>query len=370
MEPVLTPVIWLEEYVVDQVLATVPHLVHQTVCHYGMGAMATSGTLQKCDLCIRAQESAHLFGKRVESFGLGSPVLDGLKGTVGGFVNDRREVKLEDGRTVVFKPENLRLIDESGKPLKPSRRITKLVDIQDRMGYVALHELMETQRADMATELLEKYGARVDLPNWEGKSPAQNALIRGVGMVSPVANLVNMAAMKQGRDCYVCKRKTKENGNPLMACSKCKSIRYCSSACQKEDWDRHKPDCKKIQKTMVGTVTIKPEQLDTRMHHATLNNASRNTNPSNTIRRPRGVRVDEEFDIKVQANSNQFDMLIYDKTRDCSFSLPPQAEGFDRLFQRVKVETRTNGTKAYFKASVNAAGYLVVKLGETTLKGW
>jgi len=35
------------------------------------------------------------------------------------------------------------------------------------------------------------------------------------------------------------------NGQPkLMTCSRCKSVWYCSVACQKKDWKTHKPDCK------------------------------------------------------------------------------------------------------------------------------
>ncbi|KAJ7473685.1 hypothetical protein B0H11DRAFT_2036878 [Mycena galericulata] len=34
----------------------------------------------------------------------------------------------------------------------------------------------------------------------------------------------------------------------MSRCGKCKLVRYCSAACQKEDWARHKTICRKIQK--------------------------------------------------------------------------------------------------------------------------
>jgi len=38
------------------------------------------------------------------------------------------------------------------------------------------------------------------------------------------------------------------SGKPkLLACSGCKSISYCSADCQKEDWKKHKPMCKRFQ---------------------------------------------------------------------------------------------------------------------------
>ena len=41
--------------------------------------------------------------------------------------------------------------------------------------------------------------------------------------------------------CAVCKSTTN-----LLTCTKCKSERYCSKACQRQDWRRHKPYCRPI----------------------------------------------------------------------------------------------------------------------------
>ena len=49
-----------------------------------------------------------------------------------------------------------------------------------------------------------------------------------------------------GRDpkahkCSVCRGKGKPK---IMTCKACQKVRYCSVGCQKEDWSRHKPECK------------------------------------------------------------------------------------------------------------------------------
>ncbi len=40
--------------------------------------------------------------------------------------------------------------------------------------------------------------------------------------------------------CFSCKKETSN----LKKCGKCKSVSYCSRACQKQDWSTHKQFCK------------------------------------------------------------------------------------------------------------------------------
>merc|ERR1712020_661044 len=35
--------------------------------------------------------------------------------------------------------------------------------------------------------------------------------------------------------------------NTRKSCGRCKSVTYCSVDCQKEDWKRHKPACRKLR---------------------------------------------------------------------------------------------------------------------------
>ncbi|KAG9006188.1 hypothetical protein FRB93_008981 [Tulasnella sp. JGI-2019a] len=40
-----------------------------------------------------------------------------------------------------------------------------------------------------------------------------------------------------------CTKSAKDNGDDLKQCGRCKSVRYCSEAHQKEAWNTHKPEC-------------------------------------------------------------------------------------------------------------------------------
>ncbi|KAF2165433.1 hypothetical protein M409DRAFT_55829 [Zasmidium cellare ATCC 36951] len=44
--------------------------------------------------------------------------------------------------------------------------------------------------------------------------------------------------------CDACGAKTAKDGEPLLECSKCKVRKYCSRQCQKDDWKTHKTVCK------------------------------------------------------------------------------------------------------------------------------
>ena len=48
--------------------------------------------------------------------------------------------------------------------------------------------------------------------------------------------------------CQNCGAKANADGTKLKKCQKCKKIRYCSIPCQKDDRDRHKPECRAIRK--------------------------------------------------------------------------------------------------------------------------
>ena len=48
--------------------------------------------------------------------------------------------------------------------------------------------------------------------------------------------------------CQNCGATTNADGTKLKKCQKCKKIRYCSIPCQKDDHDRHKPECRAIAK--------------------------------------------------------------------------------------------------------------------------
>ena len=47
------------------------------------------------------------------------------------------------------------------------------------------------------------------------------------------------------KKCAACEKK-KSAELKLQKCSRCTSVRYCSVACQKQDWKAHKPRCQEI----------------------------------------------------------------------------------------------------------------------------
>lgn len=51
-------------------------------------------------------------------------------------------------------------------------------------------------------------------------------------------------AVRQRKRCEACGRSRRDlGGAKLQICAGCKAVRYCSAACQLEDWPRHGPQC-------------------------------------------------------------------------------------------------------------------------------
>jgi hypothetical protein len=100
--------------------------------------------------------------------------------------------------------------------------------------------------------------AEWDVPSWKGLLPyATRAAISPLFSVSYIehvaADVKSFRTERQpmGRGgkmkkqpsnvCWLCW----SSGNPtLLTCGKCKKARYCSSACQHQDWKVHKKDCR------------------------------------------------------------------------------------------------------------------------------
>jgi hypothetical protein len=243
-------------------------VVGKTVVHYGAGKLANETSIKIVDMCIRAQPSTHLFGKEVEMFGLSSGAMNGMRGIGRGFVeeNNRRAVFLLDSKKeVAVKPENIRLvvvplhdeqkhatggtatsatggtatIDGHAQPAATTTTMTPLVDMQDRLGSVALHELVMSNRDDVAKFLLFQHNASYDVVELDaGCTPWKMATINTC--LSAVCPVVVAAGVKRGRQqqkeaakkCRHCgKMEGSDNDNkPLMVCSKCKIAQYVSDS--------------------------------------------------------------------------------------------------------------------------------------------
>ena len=66
----------------------------------------------------------------------------------------------------------------------------------------------------------------------------------GLRKVTSFGLLPRMAEANLGKICFHCGTSEEDVGRKIMSCSRCKSIYYCSRQCQKDDWKRHKKECK------------------------------------------------------------------------------------------------------------------------------
>jgi hypothetical protein len=200
----------------------------KTVFHYGAGAMATDMTLKVAEMCLRAHErggshggggggprraAAPRPGDRVELLGLeGSGAeLNGARGTARGYDPDagRRLVSIAaqrrgaaGGRRIVaVKDENLRIVDDDNN--NPNQDdappFIRLCDMQDRLGGVCLLEAVMQERLDVATFLLERVGARVDVSDCDGISPLSLSTNAAGQMGSRVCRLVSDHSIRATR---------------------------------------------------------------------------------------------------------------------------------------------------------------------------
>lgn len=64
---------------------------------------------------------------------------------------------------------------------------------------------------------------------------------------APRTQATQSQSQSQEESCLKCGAATTKAGNPLLRCSKCKTVKYCSPDCQKKDWKKHKQMCKQVQ---------------------------------------------------------------------------------------------------------------------------
>lgn len=349
-------------------------VVGKTVCHYGAGMMATRMTLDAADMCIRAAKTAHLFGKEVELFGLNNEAMNGSKGVVGGYLieNDRRAVYLySKGKELAINPINLRPVVASDID---GSQIPMLVDVPDRMGAACLTEVILADRVDVAEFLLSKHNASIDVEDMDGCTPRGMA-ISGSQVCSRVCGLVQQAARDQAKNdrtedrlhCSYCNSRADESSN-LHSCAKCRSVQYCNALCQKNHWEEgHKKECKKL-----GGIKLDPPSdaggAFAGMQTSLLSMKTGRSSSDGSFEKPDSVDIDERFNIKVQASADCTPMMIYDKSRQCSFMISPGQPGFDEVFNATRSQAAYQGRKSFMKASFDCKGRCTVYPGTANTK--
>jgi hypothetical protein len=345
----------------------------KSAVHYGCGAYGTKMTLEVADMCIRAAKSHHLFGKNVKLHSLNTESMNGKVGIAGGFDPDseRRAVYLPDEiREVWIKVENISLTDKD----KDCKSYPLLSEIQDRFGSTALHELCMsspsmrgmTENVDAAELLLKKYHTSIYIRDADGMTPFQ--LCCGMAQMAgarQISKLVMERAALEGRDAR-CSRKKKElrcanckvdldKNAPV--CSRCKITCYCCRDCQVSHFSKHKAECKDIAAYVNGVKLNPPAQT---MFTATMSFQTGMSHSGGTYQKPRNVKCNEQFVIKVQGNGDQFPIMVYDQTRFCSFDLCPGQPGFKEVLAEIRNEPAWQGRKTFMKASFDENGACTV----------
>lgn len=86
--------------------------------------------------------------------------------------------------------------------------------------------------------------------------------------------------------------------------------------------------------------------------------------------KPKQIAVNERFWIKVQGNSAEENLLLYDQKRQFNMSLGPSEAGFDVLLQKVQAEQSYSGRKCHMQVSFDAVGNCVAYPSTATIKEW
>lgn len=345
-------------------------LTGKTIIHYAAGVMASTESLKVADYCFDATKTSAYFGKEVVIRKLKKDEYNGLTGTLGGYVADtgRRQVTLDtdDKKQLALLPKNIfsHGDDEEVCIFDDSRN---LLNERDRVGSISLAEVFMSQRVDVAEWLIAR-NVSVDLPDLSGTTIRKMSHVRSPYGVSTMSDLIRKYITQiekvERKRCWECKAVTKS----VQCCSRCKKAVYCSRDCQAKHWSSHKLDCRTSQedysiqltscKAMGKSALLKWHGKD-------------GVKAEGEYKRPSGVKVDEQFWVKVQCNSDSKAHLVYDKSRSCTFQILPGTPEHLELYKLVSNENAFNGAKAYFKAAFDATGNCrIYPYTTSTVKSW
>jgi len=362
-------------------------LTGKTIAHYAAGSFANEDTLKMADMCIEAAKSSLYFGKDIILRNLSKAEYNGQEGKLGGYFADsgRREVILKKGgKQLSLHPRNLFVkiqdqdqvgeaaVEVVEKSVYNDER--KLVNDQDRVGMISLHEVFMSSRVDVARFLTEKHHASIDIED-RGNISIRRLAYSSSSIVSEMSNVIRKYGTQHTgnkKKCVLCGKSDRDT--KLFQCARCKVVQYCSKECQKVHWKKeHKYSC-----------AIKRSNAPVKVRRPAANKHVP-MGPDGSLEklnfgRPDGIKLDEKFLIKVQISSTSFEGMediypngphkIYDKSRTCHFYINDGEPGYTEIRERVKSENAYMGRKSYFKALFGNDGNCAIFLDETALKNW
>ena len=342
-------------------------LTGKSVVHYAAGVMALPDTLEMTDYFVDAAKTSAHFGKKVILRNLSKIDYNGLTGTLGGYITEtgRRQVIIDSGkRNLALNPKNIFEVGSGNETciFDSSRNI---VNEPDRLGSTSLHEVFLSQRVDVAKFLI-KHNVSIDIMEGGQCSVRSMAFRASVTGISEMSHTIRKYAIKikkvENNRCLQCQEIVKS----VSQCSRCRWALYCSKECQKKHWPEHKLGCKSPDEYSIKLIKP-PDDLLNVLKAMTNRDGIEN---NGKYQKPKGIKANELFWIKVQCNSDIAPHLVYDKTRFCNFLVAPNTPGYHELYEKVSKEKACFGRKAFFKAAFDASGNCRFYPNTIAVKSW
>jgi MYND finger len=348
----------------------VKDIAGKTAVHWGAGSFCTPNTRKIAGWCMEAAKSCHHVGETVTVQGLSNTRYNNRTGILGGYDVDsqRRIVHVHhhadepsggEEKEILLQPKNVFFLEEC-----IYRDKYNLVDVQDRLLAVALHEVVMGGEKETAKFLCHTHHASVDVMDLSGTTPRWMSLQYYGGMETDALRLVKAYSCSVGL-AETCSRCGRISSTGLSKCSGCGESWYCNRSCQRAHWPEHKLLCKPKTKPIV---LDRPRGWDGFGYTTSRDGVFENAGYT----KPRRVAMNEDFRVKIQRcmTQDQGPLLLYDEKRQCQFHIWPSTRGYDELTKYILAEKASHGTKTHFNARFNENDDMLIYPGSAKLLTW
>ncbi|EGO03119.1 hypothetical protein SERLA73DRAFT_176639 [Serpula lacrymans var. lacrymans S7.3] len=232
-------------------------------------------------------------------------------------------------------------------------------------------------------DLLMKYGTNLDIVDVNG-DPVRSIFVHFGPQVT--ATVRRWERKRMGEDAPLddkrCEGCSKKAEGRIKQCSNCHTVRYCSTECQRADWQNHKSKCQPFSAPNVVTLRPDYQSYSTVFSRADFaRQALGIPEYSASERRHRPLTKDlsdhepnKSLVVKVQVplvsaliltGPDVGDLLVYNKKKDfiCNIRQAENRGNYEKIVKVVRAKG-INGIKAYFAAELKNRYELVVKISE------